>query len=221
MAQVNLVFSIFLLILPFCGLRRPARDRTVQTGRKLNGPLRTMAKSIPLTPQYVVSSQLSENEFADLAAQGFKSVINFRPDGEAASQISNDDAKLAAEASGLAFAHIPVRKFDLFADETVAEAERVFAALPGPVLAYCASGQRAAVVWAAVSARTRPVNDVLQALKTAGLDLEFLRDDLEAQADRARWSQGTADAVASTAAEDTQQLQEPAKPRRRTERAAA
>lgn len=171
-----------------------------------------MAKSTPLTPQYVVSAQLSESDFAELAEHGFKSVINFRPDGEAASQISNDDAKLAAEAAGLAFAHIPVRKFDLFADETVGEAERTFTALPSPVLAYCASGQRAAVVWAAVAARTKPVNDVLATLKAAGLDLEFLRDDLDAQADRARWSQGSAEHGATNGDASQVTAEQPATP---------
>lgn len=171
-----------------------------------------MAKSTPLTPEYVVSAQLSEIDFAELAERGFKSVINFRPDGEAASQISNGDAKLAAEAAGLAFAHIPVRKFDLFADETVAEAERTFAALPGPVLAYCASGQRAAVVWAAVAARTKPVNEVLEALKAAGLELEFLRDDLEAQADRARWSQVSAEHGPTSSVASPETAEQPATP---------
>lgn len=150
-----------------------------------------MAKTTTLTPQYVVSAALSEEQFAELAQSGFKSVVNFRPDGEAASQIDSGAARQAAVAAGLAYAHIPVRKHDLFSDETVSEAERTLAKLPSPILAYCASGQRAAVLWAAVSARSQPATQVLQTLKSAGFDLEFLRDDLEAQADRARWSQTT------------------------------
>lgn len=148
-----------------------------------------MAKSTLITPQYVVSAALSAEDFAGLAERGFKSVVNFRPDGEAASQISSDDAQEAAKAAGLKFAHIPTTKHDLFADETVALAEATLGKLPGPILAYCASGQRAAVVWAAVAARSKPVSDVLQTLKAAGFDFDFLRDDLESQADRARWSQ--------------------------------
>lgn len=180
-----------------------------------------MAKSTPLTPQFVVSAALATENFAELADRGFKSVINFRPDGEAASQITSDAARDAATAAGLKYAHIPTTKHDLFADETVALAETTLAGLPGPVLAYCASGQRAAVVWAAVSARSTPVSDVLQTLKTAGLDLEFLRDDLEAQADRARWSQSAAQpepAVAEPAQPDTAPKKAPA---RRAERVAA
>lgn len=180
-----------------------------------------MAKSITLTPQYVVSAALSVENFAELADRGFKSVINFRPDGEASSQITSEEARDAADAAGLKYAHIPTTKHDLFADETVALAETTLSKLPGPVLAFCASGQRAAVVWAAVSARSNPVSDVLQTLKTAGLDLEFLRDDLEAQADRARWTQPAAQpetAVAEPAQQDTAPKKAPA---RRAERVAA
>ena len=61
------------------------------------------------------------------------------------------------------------------------------ASLKGPVLAHCASGLRSAIAWAAASARTQNVDCVLKALEKAGFDLEFLRDDLEGQADRARW----------------------------------
>ena len=185
-----------------------------------------MAKSTPLTQQYVVSAALSVESFAEIAERGFKSVVNFRPDGETSSQISSDDARDAASAAGLAFAHIPVTKHDLFADDTVALAESTFAKLPGPILAYCASGQRAAVVWAAVSARSTPVSEVLQTLKAAGLDLEFLRDDLEAQADRARWAQTESQPdVAATVDQTAEQANVEAIPQkapaRRAERAAA
>ncbi|MBR2534722.1 MAG: TIGR01244 family phosphatase [Hyphomicrobium sp.] len=184
-----------------------------------------MAKSTTLTPQYVVSAALSDENFAELADRGFKSVINFRPDGEASSQITSDEARDAAAAAGLKYAHIPTTKHDLFADETVALAETTLSQLPGPVLAFCASGQRAAVVWAAVSARSKPVSDVLQTLKTAGLDLEFLRDDLEAQADRARWTQTAVQLETAqqetNATETPQQDAAPKKAARRRERVAA
>jgi hypothetical protein len=55
------------------------------------------------------------------------------------------------------------------------------------VLAHCKSGLRSAIVWAAASARSQPVDCVLAALAAAGFELDFLRDDLEQQADRKRW----------------------------------
>jgi hypothetical protein len=48
-------------------------------------------------------------------------------------------------------------------------------------------------VWAAASARTAPVDDILQALSAAGFEFGFLRDDLDAQAYRCRWQTPGAD----------------------------
>ena len=63
--------------------------------------------------------------------------------------------------------------------------------LEGPVLAHCTSGIRSAIVWAAQAVRTEPVDKVLTALATAGFELNFLRDDLEREADRRIWSPDT------------------------------
>jgi uncharacterized protein (TIGR01244 family) len=132
------------------------------------------------------SGWLNEEDFAHAKAAGFDKVINFRPDNETRDQISSDEAEAAAHKAGLAYVQIPVTRSNLFTDEVVSQAAREFAA-GGRILAYCASGQRAAIVWAAAAARSLPVDDVLSSLRTAGFDLRLIRDDLEAQADHARW----------------------------------
>lgn len=142
----------------------------------------------PITDAYAVTGQLAASDFADAAAAGFRSVINFRPDGETGDQLASDTAARLARAAGLRYAAVPTSKFDMFAADLVTRAEAAFADLPAPVLAYCASGQRAAIVWAAARARATPVDVVLAALKDAGFALDFLRDDLELQADRAQWA---------------------------------
>jgi uncharacterized protein (TIGR01244 family) len=142
----------------------------------------------PLTPDAAVSAALTEADFAEAAARGFETVLNVRPDGEAADQLTTALAKRAATAAGLEYVHIPTHKYELFADDIVSGVAHVLASAQGPVLVYCASGQRAAIVWAAAAARTVAVNDVLATLTAAGFDFDFLRDDLEAQADRARWT---------------------------------
>ena len=133
-----------------------------------------------------VSGWLDEEDFAKVRALGFDKVINFRPDNEAPDQISSAEAEAAAHEAGLEYVQIPVTRNDLFTDEVVSRAAREFAT-GGRVLAYCASGQRAAIVWAAATARTLPVDDVLSSLRAGGFDLRLIRDDLEAQADRGRW----------------------------------
>ena len=50
--------------------------------------------------------------------------------------------------------------------------------LPGPVFAHCKSGTRAAILWALVASRHRPVEEVIETLRTAGQELDFLEQEL-------------------------------------------
>lgn len=62
-----------------------------------------------VTDQLSVAPQISTADLAQAAAQGFKLVINNRPDGEDPSQPSSAEIEAAAKAAGLAYVHIPVR----------------------------------------------------------------------------------------------------------------
>ncbi|MEQ1714904.1 MAG: sulfur transferase domain-containing protein [Hyphomicrobium sp.] len=146
-----------------------------------------MLTVLPITDTFAVAATLAPEDYERAAALGFRTVLSFLPDGEVASAVTSARASHLAQASGLVFAHIPASKFDLFTDNVVSATRRMLAELPSPVLATCSSGQRAAIVWAAAEARSRPVDTVLLLLASAGFDLAFLRDDLDAQADRQRW----------------------------------
>jgi sulfide:quinone oxidoreductase len=145
-----------------------------------------------ITPGFAIAPELTAADFQRLAEFGFRSVISNRPDGEAADQLAGREEALLARRAGLDFRHVPAAKHELFTDEVVGAMTRALAELPGPVLAHCKSGIRAAIAWAAASAHRMPVAEVLGRLAAAGQDLEFLRDDLEAQADRGRWTAGEA-----------------------------
>jgi sulfide:quinone oxidoreductase len=146
-----------------------------------------MDTPIFITPDFAVTSALAPGDFATAAAMGFRSVLSNRPDGEAEGQMTARTEAVHAWRSGLQFRHVATPKLDIFTDHVVEAVADAVATLNGPILAHCASGLRSAIVWAAASARTQNVDCVLKALEKAGFDLEFLRDDLEAQADRARW----------------------------------
>lgn len=146
-----------------------------------------MVANTTLSASFSVTGQLAEADFQALAQAGYRTVINFRPDSEVPDQLASHDAERAAHAAGLVYVHIPAGKFNLFAETLVADTAHALAAASGPVLGYCGSGQRAAIVWAAATARVEPVDSVLATLKRAGYDLAFLRDDLEAQAGRIHW----------------------------------
>jgi hypothetical protein len=59
-----------------------------------------MAKIIQLETEIFVAPQLVEADFAEIAALGFRSVVNSRPDDEAADQLPNVRAILLAAYSG-------------------------------------------------------------------------------------------------------------------------
>ena len=146
-----------------------------------------MDKPIFITPGFAVTSALAPEDFETAVALGFRSILSNRPDGEAEGQMTARAEAVHAWRAGLQFRHVPAPKLDLFTDRVVEAMAEAVATLDGPILAHCASGLRSAIVWAAASARTQNVDCVIAALDKAGFDLEFLRDDLEAQADRARW----------------------------------
>jgi sulfide:quinone oxidoreductase len=140
-----------------------------------------------ITPRFAIAPELNADDFANLAKLGFKSILSNRPDGEEGATLTAKREAVLAWQAGLQFRHVPTSKLDVFTDSVVEGMADALADLQGPVLAHCKSGIRSAIVWAAASARTQPVDCVLDALSAAKLDLDFLRDDLEQQADRARW----------------------------------
>ncbi len=146
-----------------------------------------MKQPIFITPQFAVTDAMAPEDFAAAAAMGFRAVLSNRPDGEAVGQMTARQESIHAWRAGLKFRHVPAAKLDLFTDPVVETMSDSVVSLDGPILAHCASGLRSAIAWAATSARTQNVDCVLAALRQAGFDLDFLRDDLEAQADRARW----------------------------------
>ena len=103
-----------------------------------------------------VAPQLTKEDVAAAAAQGFRLLICNRPDGEAEGQ--PDAASLAAEAHrhGLAFIHIPVVGTSI--DASAVDAfHAAIAAADGPVLAFCRSGTRSKMLWALGEASHRPL----------------------------------------------------------------
>jgi sulfide:quinone oxidoreductase len=149
---------------------------------------------VQLTPRFAATSALTEADFAEAKRLGFKAIVSNRPDGEEGGQLTAKQEAVLAWRAGLQFRHIPTSKHDVFTDEVVTDMAEALAGLDGPVLAHCKSGTRSIIVWAAASARSQPVECVLDTLREAGQDLDFIRDDLEAQANRRHWL-GTAPAL--------------------------
>lgn len=137
----------------------------------------------PLTPTYAVSPQIEPGDLPAIAAAGFTTVIDNRPDAEIPPDWHTDPMRRAAEAAGLVFVANPVIG-GMLTEANVEAQARAIAAAPGPVLAYCASGNRSSVVWALAHAGRMPVDDLIGLPARHGYQLEWLRGQLDALSGR-------------------------------------
>jgi uncharacterized protein (TIGR01244 family) len=97
-----------------------------------------------LTPAFAVAAQLSAADMPAAAAQGFKTIINNRPDGEGGgSQPLSAEMQRAAQAAGLHYVYLPVVSGALTPADVQAM-RNALASAPAPVLAFCRSGARSA-----------------------------------------------------------------------------
>lgn len=129
----------------------------------------------PLVDQLSVAAQIDVADIATLAAQGFRSVINNRPDGEAEGQPASTWLEAAARQAGLVYRHIPVVSGQL-SDAQVQAFADALDALPRPVLAFCRTGTRSTMLWALQAGG--PADAILQIAQEAGYDLSALRSRL-------------------------------------------
>lgn len=138
--------------------------------------IRHVNESISVAPQIAVA------DVADIAAAGFKTIVNNRPDDEEPGQPSGDAIRAAAEAAGLAYVAIPVTHAGFSHPQLDAMAQALTAA-KGPVLAYCRSGTRSCNLWALTAAKAgRNPNLLAAQAEDAGYDLSGIRPMLDALA---------------------------------------
>ena len=135
----------------------------------------------PLDEALSASPQIAPEDLPAIAAQGFRSVISNRPDGEEPGQPSAEALRQAAEAAGLAFAHVPVVG-GAISDQDVADFREALADLPQPVFGFCRTGTRTTTLWARTNAGSESPDHLIARAKSAGYDLGALRPRLEGAA---------------------------------------
>lgn len=105
----------------------------------------------PLSPDVSVAPQLGPDAMTPLAAAGFKSVINNRPDFEGGpDQPTSAQMEAAAEAAGLVYAFLPVAP-GYQSPEEIARFAELLATLPRPIVAFCRSGTRSGKLFRAAT----------------------------------------------------------------------
>ena len=136
-----------------------------------------------LSPCFAVAGQIRPGDLPKIAALGFRSVINNRPDDEESAQPRSEDLAAAAFDAGLSYRDLPVS--GPISDLQANAMSHLLETLPSPVLAFCRSGRRSASLWALVEAKNGDPDAILAATREAGYALDELRPRLETLA-RAR-----------------------------------
>ena len=134
-----------------------------------------------LTPTYAVSPQIETADLAAIKAAGYVAVIDNRPDAEIPPSLHTPTMRSAAEAAGLTFFANPVIGGMLTMENVTAQGAGIKEG-GGPVLAYCASGNRSSIVWALANAGAMPTDDLIGIPARFGYQLEGLRGQLDAMA---------------------------------------
>ncbi|PWJ83651.1 uncharacterized protein (TIGR01244 family) [Pseudaminobacter salicylatoxidans] len=143
------------------------------------------AQTAKINDRLSVAGQPDLNDFTAFAEEGFKALVNVRPDGEDAVQPGTGAEHRAAENAGLSYGFIPVT------GATITEADiRAFQATlddaKGPVLAHCKSGTRALILYVlgeVLDGRMK-AEDVLAFGKDRGFDLSGAASWLQRNAAR-------------------------------------
>ena len=131
-----------------------------------------------ITPSLSVSDQLTEQDLEIAAAQGFRSIINNRPDGETEDQPRSEVLWSVAERLGLAYRHIPVVPGNV-TDDNVSAFVKAMSEMREPVLAFCRTGTRSTTLWALAEAWRLDSESILTTAAAVGYDLAELRPRLE------------------------------------------
>ncbi|WP_299604991.1 TIGR01244 family sulfur transferase [uncultured Tateyamaria sp.] len=128
-----------------------------------------------ITDVLTVSPQIHLADMAAIKAACFKTIIYNGPDGEGTDQPGFAEIAAAAEAAGLEACTIPVTSGQIIDDDVTAFATALQDG-PHPLLAYCRTGTRLAMLWAFHVACTHATSDILIATAAAGYDLGDVAD---------------------------------------------
>ncbi len=121
-----------------------------------------------ISPFLSVSPQIYPAHVERLAAQGFRTIINNRPDNETDDQPRVEELSAEAAKHGIEFISIPVIPGEL-TEENIKEFGDAMSRVTGPVLAYCRSGMRSTSLWALYEARHMGSEEIIKFASTSAM----------------------------------------------------
>jgi len=133
-----------------------------------------------LTKDVSVSTQITVDDVKAIRDKGFRTIVNMRPDDEAPEHAKYPEMQTAAQAAGLGYGYIPLKKGKPMPATAPEALVSVLTRMPKPVLLFEETPERPAKVWALAEASRAGGLDadaILAAVKSAG----FSADDLAPQ----------------------------------------
>lgn len=131
---------------------------------------------ILITPEFAVSAALDAEMVEALADRGLAALMGVAPDTDGVRE--SEAIRAQAHRAGIAFTHLPV-VVGLITQAQVDAFRRALDAADGPVLAYCHSGLRAALMWALARQDELGRVHVIAKAKEAGFEISAYMDDDE------------------------------------------
>ena len=103
---------------------------------------------VKLSDNVGVAAQIHPDDVAEIAARGYKVLVNNRPDGEEGEQPTDAQIAAAASAAGIEYFHLPVTAGD-FPGQGFEQMCDLLDDPAHPVLAFCRTGTRCTNLWVA------------------------------------------------------------------------
>ena len=123
-----------------------------------------------------ITGQLLAAQMQALSEQGVMGFINNRPDMEAPIQPRAEELEQSAQTLGVDYFHIPMAGG--LTPGLIEASVTAYKNTPRPIVAFCASGMRSAVLWGFAHVQEMGVESVMDALSAAGFNLEQIRAPL-------------------------------------------
>lgn len=140
-----------------------------------------MADIRRITDRVSVAPQICADDVRDIAAKGFRTLMNNRPDGEGADQTPSAVIEAEAKKNNLNYVYLPIVS-SAITPQNIADFGKILTQAEGPILAYCRTGTRCTNMWALAEAGNCGTDQLLKAASEAGYDLRGLAPTLDALA---------------------------------------
>lgn len=138
-------------------------------------------KLLPIAENVFLTSQLKPTDTRYLRKQGIRSVIDFRPDGEAEDQPSSSEIESATQSRGITFHYIPIPHETIPESAVDTLSRALFQEDTRPTVLYCRTGRRAVRTFALAEASRSNgpvIEELVEMVRAAGFSAEDLRERL-------------------------------------------